>query len=78
MRATSAAHLFHLQKEVETAVVALDVAAQNSEAAQTSIRDLDEALRLASNTSSGISQNPEGALKSVSKVNSLMLTLLGS
>jgi len=57
---------------VENTVVALDVAAQNSEASQASIRDVDEALKVAATTKIGIAANPEGALQSVGDLTSAL------
>lgn len=62
--------------QVKEAVNALEVALQNSEAAATSIRDVDEALRLAGDTKLGISRNPGGALKSVGNLQKKALDLL--
>ena len=51
--------------EVGNIISNLDVAAQNSEAAQTSVRDLDQAVQLATLARTEISIDPEEALGSV-------------
>lgn len=63
-------------KNIEETVKAVDVAIQNAEASETSVRDLDMALRLASETSVVISKDPDKALSSVGKLNQGALGLL--
>ncbi len=50
---------------IRTAVSALEVASQNVEASQTTVRDVDDALDLARDTKGGIQGNPSGAIGSV-------------
>ncbi len=64
------------QGQVKQVVNALEVALQNSEAAETSIRDVDEALRVAGDTKIGIARNPGGALSSVGNLQKKALDLL--
>jgi flagellin-like hook-associated protein FlgL len=64
------------QAQVKNTVDALEVALQNSEAAQTSIRDVDEALKVAGDTKVGISRDPRSALKSVGNLQRKALSLL--
>lgn len=64
------------QDQVKSTVDAIEVALQNSESAQTSIRDVDEALRLAGNTKIGIARNPSDALSSVGNLQKKALDLL--
>ncbi len=54
----------------------LEVAFQNSESADTSIRDLDEALKIAGQTRTVIAQEPTQALNSVGSINQKVLDLL--
>lgn len=54
----------------------IEVASQNTEASQVSVRDVDDALSLAGKTSSGITKNPDAALASFSKLSTKALTLL--
>lgn len=74
-------------KEIRTAVEStlstikssaslIEVASQNSEAAQVSLRDVDDALSLAGRTSSGITANRDAALGSFSGLSSKSLALL--
>jgi flagellin-like hook-associated protein FlgL len=62
-------------KEVSSIVGQLEVAFQNSESARASIRDVDEALKVVSETSRKISGNPDGALKAI-RIGKGSLTLL--
>ena len=64
------------KSRVTKSVTEFDVAIQNKEASQVSVRDLDQALTLASRTSISISVNPEGALSSVGKLDESVLGLL--
>jgi flagellin-like hook-associated protein FlgL len=64
------------QAQVKNTVDALEVALQNSEAAQTSVRDVDEALKLAGRTKADISRNPDSALESVGNLQRKALNLL--
>ena len=67
----------NVQKDVVSSVNALDVAAQNSEASQSSIRDLDAAFKLANDMSSGIATHPDEAF-AVNKFSSRLLSLINS
>lgn len=49
-------------KEVQNIVASLEVAFQNSEAARASIRDVDEAVKVVSETTSLINKNPQVAI----------------
>jgi flagellin-like hook-associated protein FlgL len=62
--------------QVKNTVAALEVALQNNEAAQTSIRDVDEALKVAGDTKVGIARDPGSALKSVGNLQKKALSLL--
>lgn len=64
------------QTVVESVVNSLDVALQNSASAETSIRDVDQAVKLASETRLTIFGNPEDALRSVGNLNKSALGLL--
>ncbi|MCB0311181.1 MAG: hypothetical protein KDD42_08095 [Bdellovibrionales bacterium] len=57
-------------------VAALDVAAQNSAASEASIRDVDQAVELASQARIGIFEDPGAALESVGDLDSRSLGLL--
>lgn len=61
---------------IRSAVTELDVANQNSEAAESSLRDVDEALKLAGRMRQGISSNPASALGSFGNLDSRVLDLL--
>ncbi|MBN8550736.1 MAG: hypothetical protein J0M12_15585 [Deltaproteobacteria bacterium] len=63
-------------QQVKSTVDAIEVAIQNSEASQASIRDVDEALRVAGDTRVGISRDPGSALQSVGNLQRKALTLL--
>lgn len=63
-------------KDIENTATSIDVALQNSESAATSIRDLDEALKVASETRTGIGNDPSTALNSVGELDSKALNLL--
>lgn len=64
--------------KVQDSLGALDVALQNSEASQASIRDVEEAVRLAGRTGSQIGKYPDDALRSVGRLDRAMLNLLNS
>lgn len=64
------------RKSVEDIVASFEVAAQNSESAQATVRDVDLAVKLASETRNNIFDSPERALKSVGKLDSDSLELL--
>ncbi len=64
------------QLQVKSTVDALEVALQNNEAAQTSIRDVDEALKVAGDTKVGIARDPGSALQSVGNLQRKALSLL--
>jgi chromosome segregation ATPase len=66
------------KREVKETMSSIEVAAQNSEAADSSIRDVDAALKLASETRTGIGEHPDFALKSVGHIDKSALDLLGS
>lgn len=51
--------------QIRSAAATLEVAIQNGEAAESTIRDVEEALSVVSQTSERISQDPERALNSV-------------
>lgn len=63
-------------KTLHEAASTLDVALQNSEASQTSIRDLDEALKVTGETKILINKHPDEALGSVGEIESNILSLL--
>lgn len=67
--------LSEAKEQVETSVVAFEVALENSQSATTSLRDVDEALRLATDTKSVIGKQPETAVN-VSKITLNSLDLL--
>ena len=52
-------------QQVKNAAAAIDVASQNSEAAESNLRDLDAAAELVSNTRRQIGQQPEAAVAAV-------------
>ena len=62
--------------QVKEIIDAHDVAAQNSEASQVSIRELDDALNLALETGSRISHSPLEALQSAGSLESTSITTL--
>jgi len=66
------------QNKVEEVVTAIEVAMQNSEAALASIRDVDEALNLASKTGGLISKSPDDAMNSAGGLDGTALSLLRS
>jgi flagellin-like hook-associated protein FlgL len=49
---------------IQEKVTEVEVAFQNKEASESSIRDLDEALRVATETQKGIGTNPDSAIRS--------------
>lgn len=61
---------------IHQTVAALDVALQNTEASSASVRDLDQALRLAGNTKFNINSDPAGAIGSLDKLGRQALDLL--
>lgn len=63
-------------KNVSETAAAVDVALQNSEASETSIRDLDQALKLAAQTREIISEDPKKALKSLGAFSTKSFQLL--
>jgi len=62
---------------LHTTIAALDIANENAEAAQTSVRDVDQAVKLARNTRSDIRQDPSGALNSLGDIGKKATDLLG-
>lgn len=62
--------------QIRNAAGTLEVAIQNGEASQSSIRDVDAALSLVSETRLSISREPEQALQSASKLNQRSTDLL--
>ena len=64
--------------QVKAVIDNLEVAAQNTEAADTTIRDVDAALKLAAHTKSVISANPRSALESVGRISRTAEDLLDS
>lgn len=66
------------QKQLEHTVNTVDVALQNSEASSVSVRDVDQALRLASDTKSAVSKSPEAAIGSIGRLRASALELLES
>lgn len=62
--------------DLKESVDAIEVALQNTEAAGASIRDVDQALKVAGDTRLGIARNPQGALNSVGQLRSDALELL--
>lgn len=65
-------------KDITLSANFTEVALQNSEAAQSSVRDLDSALQLAHSTKLAIDANPEGALASVGELGERAVNLLRS
>ncbi len=63
-------------KSIEDTAGTIDVAMQNSEASENSIRDLDLALKVAGLAKNVISQDPEKAIRSLGKLGSNSLDLL--
>jgi flagellin-like hook-associated protein FlgL len=63
-------------KNVESAATELDIALQNSEASEASIRDLDKALKVATETRTVIISDPQKALVSLNKLDEKSLGLL--
>lgn len=63
-------------KNIESTAGTLDVALQNSEAADNTIRDLDEALKVAGKARGIITENPDKALKSFGGLGTKALGLL--
>ena len=59
------AHLANGVGTLKDTVTALEVARENGEASQTSLRDVEDALHLAVDTRKGIRGDPKGALDSV-------------
>jgi flagellin-like hook-associated protein FlgL len=53
------------QDQLRTAAAALDVGLQNREAARSTVRDVDAALKLTRNTHQEISEHPDEALNSI-------------
>lgn len=64
------------RQSVESVLNEVDVALQNSEASQVSVRELDEALQIAKSTRTGISENPQKALSSYTGFSKRALSLL--
>ncbi|NLF25461.1 MAG: hypothetical protein GX589_07365 [Deltaproteobacteria bacterium] len=64
--------------EVKATIDTFEVASQNTEASDASIRDVDAALKLAAQTKSTIGTNPESALGSVGQIDKSAANLLGS
>ncbi|RMG39458.1 MAG: hypothetical protein D6719_13245 [Candidatus Dadabacteria bacterium] len=64
------------RQTVTSTVSELEVAIQNSEAAETTIRDVDQALQVASETSQVITRNPEAAINSVGDLQGKALNLV--
>ena len=65
-----------VSSQVKETVDTIDVAAQNGEATQSTIRDLDQALKLAGETGLTISKHPDTALGSVGRLDNRALDLL--
>lgn len=61
---------------VKSTVGTVEVALQNTEASEASIRDLDQAVKLARDTKLGIKSNPVGAMGSLGKLDPKALELL--
>lgn len=64
------------QKDLEHTVNTVDVALQNSEASSVSVRDVDQALKLASDTKSAVGKSPEAAIGSIGRLKASALELL--
>ncbi len=62
--------------QVQDLVDRADVAAQNNEAAQSSVRNLDAALTLAGDAQKGIEENPRDAMQSLNKMHDVVHDLL--
>lgn len=65
-----------VRDQVTSVVTSLDVALQNAEASQASVRDVDAALKLVGSTKLKIGAEPEKALGSFTKLSSRSLELL--
>lgn len=63
-------------KNISSAAATIDVALQNNEASEVSIRDLDQALKKATETRSVISANPDKAIQSLGNLSANSLGLL--
>lgn len=63
-------------ESLQGTVSEVDVAFQNNEAAKSSVRDVDQALKLASDTGETISGNPRSAIGSFSKLTADSLRVL--
>ncbi len=57
----------HVSKNVREVTDEIDVALQNAEASEVSVRDVEEALKLAHTTGRSIGEDPERAINSVGK-----------
>ncbi|MBX7138195.1 MAG: hypothetical protein K1X83_09440 [Oligoflexia bacterium] len=64
------------RKTVESIVSTYEVAQENSAASLATIRDVDEAVRLASETHGEIAENPTDAMDSVGRIDKKVLDLL--
>lgn len=64
------------KSSLKDSVAALEVALQNTEASSVSLRDVDQALKLAGDTKIGIARDPQGALSSVGTLSGTALSLL--
>jgi len=64
------------RQSVESVLNEVDVALQNAEASQVSVRELDEALQIAKSAKSGIADNPHKALSSYTGFSKRALSLL--
>ena len=64
------------RQAIESVVSTMDVAAQNQAASDSSVRDVDSAVRLAGEARSSIFSQPEKAMESVGILNDRMLQLL--
>ena len=67
-----------VQHRVQDSLSTMDVALQNSEAAQSTIRDVDEALHVAGHMGGQIGRAPQDALQSVGQLDRRMLNLLST
>jgi hypothetical protein len=53
------------RKAIEATLTEVDVALQNAEASQVTVRELDEALQFLGRAAHGIKNNPKSALDSI-------------
>jgi len=70
------ANIKEATKEIQSLITTIDVASQNTEASQVSIRDLDNALSVAVETGDLIERSPEEALQSAGALSHFSVNVL--